>query len=114
MTEGKRAQLDLEKGLQQMSNNSNSSSPATMQKMKADTKDAGSKIDSPTLGKPESERKEEIVVSSLTTNLLAERYKDRLAEKLLGNEDETDDEDDNDDILPGSSQSSVSNGLHEK
>jgi hypothetical protein len=114
MTDGKSAQVDLEEGINQMANDDSSSSPATMQNIKADMEDAGDKMESPTLEKPESER-EEIVVSSLVTNLLAESYKDILAEKLLGNEDETDDEDDNDNILlPGSSQSSVPNGLLEK
>ncbi|CAM0944548.1 unnamed protein product [Alopecurus aequalis] len=113
MTAGKSAQVDLEKGFHQTSNDDNLSSPVTTQKKKADMEDSGSKIESPTPEKPESGRKE-IVVSSLATNLLAERYKDRLAEKLLGNEDETDDEDDIENILPGRSQSSVSNGLLEK
>ncbi|XP_051187838.1 CDT1-like protein a, chloroplastic [Lolium perenne] len=114
MTDGKSAQVDLGEGINQMASDDNSSSPATMQNIKADMEDAGGKMESPTLEKPESER-EEIVVSTLATNLLAESYKDILAEKLLGNEDETDDEDDNDNILlPGSSQSSVPNGLLEK
>lgn len=113
MTEAKSAQVDLEKELHQMSNDNNSSSPATMQKMKADMEDSGSKIESPTAENPESGRKE-IVVSSLVTNLLSESYKDRLAEKLLGNEEETDDEDDDDNTLLGGSQYSVSSGLLEK
>lgn len=113
MVEGKSVQVDLEKGLNQMPNDSNSTSPATMQKMKPDMDDSGRRTESPTPEKPESGR-EEIVVSSLAINLLSERYKDRLAEKLLGNEDETDDEDDNDIALPDGSQSPVSNELLEK
>ncbi|KAI5016709.1 hypothetical protein ZWY2020_006560 [Hordeum vulgare] len=94
MVEGKSVQVDLEKGLNQMPNDSNPTSPATIQKMKPDMEDSGSKIESPTLEKLE--------------------YKDRLAEKLLGNEDETDDEDDNDIALPDGSQSPASNELLEK
>uniref|UniRef100_A0ACD5TNN8 Uncharacterized protein n=1 Tax=Avena sativa TaxID=4498 RepID=A0ACD5TNN8_AVESA len=113
MVEGKSAQVDLEKGLHQMSNDNDSSSPENMQKIKADMEDSEGKIDSPTPEKPDSGRNES-VVSSLTTNLVAERYKDRLAEELLGNEDETDDEDDNENIVSSGIQSLVSNELLEK
>lgn len=108
MSEGKSTQLDLQP---QMSNDNDSSSPATAQKMKVDVEDSRSKIESPTPEKPESIRKG-IVISSLARNLLAERYKDRFANQLLGDEDETDDDDDdNDSISPGGCQSSVSGSI---
>ncbi|XP_062201194.1 CDT1-like protein b [Phragmites australis] len=107
MSEGNINQLDLEKGLPQMSNDNDSSSPATIQKMKVDTEGSGSKIESPTPEKPESRRKG-VVVSSLARNLLAERYKDKFADQLWESEDETDDEDYNDNVSPGGSQYLIS------
>lgn len=104
MSEGKSIHVDLEKGLHQMPNDDDSSSPATMQKMKTDMEDSGSKIESPTPEAPESGRKG-IIISSLARNLLADRYKDRLAEQVFGDEDETDDEDDNNNIPSVDSQS---------
>ncbi|KAF0906537.1 hypothetical protein E2562_011517 [Oryza meyeriana var. granulata] len=105
MTEEKSTQLDLEKG--------GSSSPAAAQKVEVEMEDSGSKVESPTPEKSES-RRNGIVISSLARNLLAERYKDRFAAQLLGDEDEdeTDDEDDNDSTSPGgSSQSAVSESI---
>lgn len=110
MSEGRSSQVDLEKGLPKMSDDNDSSSPVTTQKIRADMEDSGSKIESPTPEKPESRRKG-IVISSLARNLLAERYKDRFADQLLRDEDETDDEDDNDSISSGGSQSSVSGSI---
>ncbi|KAL6641233.1 hypothetical protein ACP70R_019414 [Stipagrostis hirtigluma subsp. patula] len=92
MSEGACTQLDLEKWVTKASSGNGSSSPETVQKMKADLEDSGSKIESPTPEKPESRRKG-VVVSSLARNLLAERYKDRFSDQLLSDEDETDDED---------------------
>jgi chromatin licensing and DNA replication factor 1 len=107
MSEGDTTQLDLEKGLPQMSNDDDSSTPATMHKMKVDTEDAGSKIESPTPEKLES-RSKGVVVSSLARNLLAERYKDRFANQFIEDEGDTDDEDYNDSISPAASQSHIS------
>jgi len=110
MSEGDATQLDLEKGLPQMSNDDDSSSPATMHKMKVDTEDAGSKIESPTPEKLES-RSKGVVVSSLARNLLAERYKDRFANQFVEDEGDTDDEDYNDSISPGVSRSHISRSI---
>jgi len=110
MSEGDATQLDLEKGLPQMSNDDDSSSPATMHKMKVDTEDAGSKIESPTPEKLES-RSKGVVVSSLARNLLAERYKDRFANHLVEDEGETDEEDYNESVSPSGSRSLFSESI---
>jgi chromatin licensing and DNA replication factor 1 len=47
MNEGNTTQLDLAKGSPQMSADSDSSSPATIHKINADTQDSGRKIESP-------------------------------------------------------------------
>ncbi|KAL6883565.1 hypothetical protein ACP4OV_010979 [Aristida adscensionis] len=93
MVEGASTQLDLEKGLTQMSSGNDTSSPEAVHKTEDDMEDSGSKIESPTPEKPESRRKG-VVVSSLARNLLAERYKDRFSDREVTEEDETDDEDD--------------------
>ncbi|AQL04213.1 CDT1-like protein a chloroplastic [Zea mays] len=77
MSEGDATQLALEKGSPQVSNDDGSSSLATVHKLKVDTEDAGSKIESPTPKKLES-RSKWVVVSSLARNLLEERHKDLL------------------------------------
>ena len=110
MSEGDATQLALEKGLPQVSNDDGSSSPATMHKLKVDTEDAGSKIESPTPEKLES-RSKWVVVSSLARNLLAERYKDRFANQFLEDEGDIDDEDYNDSISPGMSRSQRSRSI---
>lgn len=110
MSEGDATQLALEKGLPQVSNDDGSSSPATMHKLKVDTEDAGSKIESPTPEKLES-RSKGVVVSSLARNLLAERYKDRFANQFLEDEGDIDDEDYNDSISPGMSRSQRSRSI---
>ncbi|XP_052134050.1 CDT1-like protein a, chloroplastic [Oryza glaberrima] len=104
MTEGKNTQLDLE--------TEGSSSPAATQKMKVKMEDSESKIESPTLEKSES-RRNGVVISSLARNLLAERYKDRFAAQLLGDEDEdeTDAEDDSSSTSPDGSSPSVSESI---
>jgi chromatin licensing and DNA replication factor 1 len=89
MSEGASTQLDHEKGLAHGGNES--SSPETVQKLKVDMEDSESKIESPIPEKSES-RSKGVVVCSLASNLLAERYKDRFAGQLLEDEDETDDE----------------------
>ncbi|TVU32236.1 hypothetical protein EJB05_23959 [Eragrostis curvula] len=90
MSEGPSTQLDLEKGLTRSGNEP--SSPEAVQKLKADMEDSGCEFESPTPEKPES-RRTGVAVSSLARNLLAERYKDRLAGQLLeDDEDATDDE----------------------
>ncbi|CAL5095855.1 unnamed protein product [Urochloa decumbens] len=104
------AQLDLEKGLAQMADNNDSSSPATIHQIKADMQDSGSKIESPTPEKRES-RSKGVVVSSLARNLLAERYKDRFANQLREDEDDTDDEGYNDSVSPGVSQYLISESI---
>ncbi|PAN46685.2 hypothetical protein PAHAL_9G210000 [Panicum hallii] len=110
MSEGNTTQLDLEKGLPQISNDNDSSSPSTIHKMKANTEDSGSKIESPTPEKLES-RSKGVVVSSLARNLLAERYKDRFANQLGEDEDDTDDEDYNDSLSPGVSRPLISGSI---
>ena len=104
MSEATTTQLDLEKGFSQVSNDNDSSIPATMHKMKVETEDGGSEIESPTPEKRES-RSKGVVVSSLARNLLAERYKDRLANQLVEDESETDDEDYNESVSPSGSRS---------
>ncbi|TVT97904.1 hypothetical protein EJB05_56830, partial [Eragrostis curvula] len=90
MSEGPSTQLDLEKGLTRSANEP--SSPEAVHKLKVDMQDSGFEFESPTPEKPES-RRTGVAVSSLARNLLAERYKDRLAGQLLeDDEDETDDE----------------------
>lgn len=101
MTEGKNTQLDLE--------TEGSSSPAATQKMKVKMEDSESKIESPTLEKSES-RRNGVVISSLARNLLAERYKDRFAAQLLGDEDE-DETDDSSSTSPDGSSPSVSESI---
>ncbi|CAN6298979.1 unnamed protein product [Urochloa humidicola] len=110
MSKGNATQLDLEQGLSQMSDDNDSSSPVTIQKTEADTQDSGSKIESPTPEKRES-RSKGVVVSSLARNLLAERYKDRFANQLGEDEDDTDDEDYNDSASPGVSRSLISESI---
>jgi len=104
MSEANTTQLDLEKGFSQVSNDNDSSSPSTMHKMKAETEDGGSEIESPTPEKRES-RSKGVVVSSLARNLLAERYKDRFAYQLVEDEGETDEEDYNESVSPSGSRS---------
>lgn len=110
MSKENTTQLDLEKGLPQMSNDNGSSSPATIHKMGEDTEDSGSKMESPTPEKLES-RSKGVVVSSLARNLLAERYRDRFANPLVEDEDDTDDEDCNDSSSPGVSRSLISGSI---
>ncbi|CAN6287879.1 unnamed protein product [Urochloa humidicola] len=111
MSEGNTTQLDLVQGSPQMSDDNGSGSPATIHKIKIDTQDSGSKIESPTPEKLES-RSKGVVVSSLARNLLAERYKDRFANLLGEDEDDTDDEGYNDDsISPGVSRSLISESI---
>jgi len=110
MSEGNTTQLDLEKGLPQISNDNDSSSPSIIHKMEADTEDSGTKIESPTPEKLES-RSKGVVVSSLARNLLAERYKDKFANLLGEDEDDTDDEDYNDSLSPGISRPLISGSI---
>jgi chromatin licensing and DNA replication factor 1 len=105
MNEGNTTQLDLAKGSPQMSADSDSSSPATIHKINADTQDSGRKIESPTPEKLEA-RSKGVIVNSLARNLLAERYKDRFANLLEEDEDDTDD-DDNDSVSPSVSRSLI-------
>jgi chromatin licensing and DNA replication factor 1 len=110
MSEANTTQLDLEKGFSQVSNDNDSSSPATMHKMKVETEDGGSEIESPTPEKRES-RSKRVVVSSLARNLLAERYRDRFSNQLVEDEGQTDDEDYNGSVSPSSSQSLFSESI---
>ncbi|NP_001146884.2 CDT1a protein [Zea mays] len=110
MSEANTTQLDLEKGFSQVSNDNDSSSPATMHKMKVETEDGGSEIESPTPEKRES-RSKGVVVSSLARNLLAERYRDRFSNQLVEDEGQTDDEDYNGSVSPSSSQSLFSESI---
>ncbi|RCV42358.1 hypothetical protein SETIT_9G210300v2 [Setaria italica] len=110
MSEGNTTQLDLEEGSPQMSADNDSSSPATIHKINADTQDSGSKIESPTPEKLES-RSKGVVVSSLARNLLAERYKDRFANLLGEDEDDTDDEGYNDSVSPDVCRSLISGSI---
>ena len=110
MSQANTTQLDLEKGFSQVSNDNDSSSPATVHKMKAETEDGGSEIESPTPEKRES-RSKGVVVSSLARNLLAERYKDRFANQFVEDGGDTDDEDFNDSISPGVSRSHISRSI---
>lgn len=112
MSEANTSQLDLEKGFSQVSNDNGSSSPTTVHKVKVDTEDGGSEIESPTPEKCES-RSKGVVVSSLARNLLAERYKDRFANQLVEDEgeSETDDEDYNESVSPSGSRSLFSESI---
>ncbi|CAL4942520.1 unnamed protein product [Urochloa decumbens] len=110
MSEGNTTQLDLVQGSPQMSDDNDSGSPTTIHKIKADTQDSGSKIESPTPEKLES-RSKGVLVSSLARNLLAERYKDRFANMLGEDEDDTDDEGYNDSVSPGVSRSLISESI---
>ncbi|KAF8722523.1 hypothetical protein HU200_022350 [Digitaria exilis] len=110
MSKENTTQLDLEKGLPQMSNGNDLSNPATIHKMGEDTEDSGSKIESPTPEKLES-RSKGVVVSSLARNLLAERYRDRFANQLVEDEDDTDDEEYDDSSSPGVSRSVISGSI---
>jgi chromatin licensing and DNA replication factor 1 len=134
MSEANTTQLELEKGFSQVSNDNDLSSPATVHKMKAETEDGGSEIESPTPEKRESRSKGVVVSSlarnllaerykdrfanhlvedegSLARNLLAERYKDRFANHLVEDEGETDDEDYNESVSPSGSRSLFSESI---
>ncbi|KAL5647424.1 hypothetical protein ACJX0J_041779, partial [Zea mays] len=84
MSEGDATQLALEKGSPQVSNDDGSSSPATVHKLKVDTEDAGSKIESPTPEKLESRSKWVVYFAGMNRSQrsrsieLLEKHKDLL------------------------------------